>query len=351
LLQRFLSREFPKRNQQLLAARWRWQYQQSAERLQTPVRVWLGGMDGAVIAHHGLIPVTLQAGGVRVPSGWFVDTIVSAEHRQKGLGPRLLLEGDRVVPLALSLGQTKEMRKIALNLGWKSVADLQRSQLLLNPGNVLRNRLPAGVRQVAGGVLLGFQHWQARRHRIETRADGSRLLEQRNVVRFGSGHDALWEEVAGDLKCAVVRDSSFLNWKWVDQPGQKIVRLEWLEEGRCRGVAVLLLPELTPTYRYQRVFLADLVVPLGCPGLVQEVLRSIIETTRRLGGDSIECLHSDSRLTAQLAACGFQSRPPERVLLVRIPEDCDADLRERLWDPNGWYLTMADSDIDRPSTV
>ena len=348
-LREFLAREFPNRDPQLLPARWRWLYEQSAERLGVAHRVWLATLNGSVIGHHGLIPVTVQVGAQTVPSGWFVDTVVATEHRQLGIGPQLLLAGDRGVPLALSLGQTPQMRAIALNLGWQQVAPLQRSQLLLRPANVLEGRLPAGVRHLAGGLLGGLQtlrRWQAeRRSSTSVRSDA----ELREVERFCSRHDQLWRQAAADLSCAVVRDASFLNWKWVDQPGQQFTRLELLSGGECLGVVVLMVRQPSSAYRYRRAFISDLVVSFRQPDVVRTLLSEAINASIRLGADAVECLHIDRRLTEHLAALGFQPRPPGRVLLVHVPEDCPPEVRQRWLDPDGWFITQADSDIDRPS--
>jgi hypothetical protein len=241
------------------------------------------------------------------------------------------------------------MRAIALNLGWQQVAPLQRSQLLLRPAKVLEGRLPAGVRHLAGGLLGGLQtlrRWQAeRRSSTSVRSDA----ELREVERFCSRHDQLWRQAAADLSCAVVRDASFLNWKWVDQPGQQFTRLELLSGGECLGVVVLMVRQPSSAYRYRRAFISDLVVSFRQPDVVRTLLSEAINASIRLGADAVECLHIDRRLTEHLAALGFQPRPPGRVLLVHVPEDCPPEVRQRWLDPDGWFITQADSDIDRPS--
>jgi hypothetical protein len=50
-----------------------------------------------------------------------------------------------------------------------------------------------------------------------------------------------------------------------------------------------------------------------------------------------------------LQSLGFRLREPERFLMVHLPEDCDSQMSSRLLAADQWFITQADSDIDRPS--
>jgi hypothetical protein len=65
------------------------------------------------------------------------------------------------------------------------------------------------------------------------------------------------------------------------------------------------------------------------------------------GADALVCLHINGRLGNCLQRAGFRMRQPTRYLLVR-PETVDDRLRRQLLDPDGWFVTHGDSDIDRP---
>ena len=122
-----------------------------------------------------------------------------------------------------------------------------------------------------------------------------------------------------------------------------------LFRSECLGVAVLVLREPSPSYVYRRAFLTDLVVPLEQPEVTRFLLGAVIEASIRLGADAVECLHSHATLTGHLRSVGFRLREPGRFLMVHLPEDCDSDVRSRLLAADQWFVTQADSDIDRPS--
>jgi hypothetical protein len=104
----------------------------------------------------------------------------------------------------------------------------------------------------------------------------------------------LWRESSRGISCAVVRDSSYLNWKYVEQPGQHFIRVELLDDEKVCG-----------------------------------------------------SLHINAFLTRALRDCGFILRRPERFLLVDPGPLTGAALASVL-SGESWYVTQGDSDIDRP---
>jgi hypothetical protein len=182
-------------------------------------RVWLHRDEGAIVGQMGSIPVRVKIGDDHVNTGWLVDTMVMEDYRHQAVGSRLMVEAQDDQPFSLSLGQSAEMREIQFRLGWKQVAPLQIAQLLVRPGNVLKGKMPAPA---AWAADLGLRASSA----LRMRSAGGPTLIPAVVERFDQRHDALWEMAAGHLTCAVVRDASYLNWKYVAQPGQDFLRLQ-----------------------------------------------------------------------------------------------------------------------------
>jgi GNAT superfamily N-acetyltransferase/acyl carrier protein len=336
----FQAREWPHRDPTLIPARWRWMFVESARRLGTEPRAWLHRSDGEIVGHMGSIPVRLQVGGDVLDTGWLVDTMVASEHRLRGLGSRLMVEAHEDQPFSLSLGQTAEMREIQLRLGWRQVAPLQVAQYLIRPERVLRGKLPRPAALAAG---LGLRATSAVRELVRGQARPC----VREVERFDARHDTLWQSVAPTVGCGVVRDASYLNWKYVDQPGQRFVRLEMAEGDAVTGVAILALRDPDASYKYRRALLVDLVVPLSSDLVLQGVISAAVEAASTRGADAMVCMHIGPQVTHALKACGFSLRRPERVLLVDTGS-LPAALQSRLSDGSGWLVTQGDSDIDRP---
>jgi hypothetical protein len=172
-------------------------------------------------------------------------------------------------------------------------------------------------------------------------------VRAREIAGFDAGHDALWREASRDLTCAVVRDASYLNWKYVEQPGQTFVRLEVADGDVVKGVAVLTFREPDAAYRYRRAWLVDAVTPLSDDRWLGHVLQSACQAAAERGADAVECLHVGPRLTRGLKRAGFFLRTPQRFLLVD-PGPLTGSARDAALGAEGWFVTQGDSDIDRP---
>lgn len=312
----------------------------SARRLARAPLVWLYRDAGIVVGHMGSIPVRLKLGDEERDTGWLVDTMVLPAYRNRAVGSRLMVEAHEQQPFSLSLGQTAEMREIQFRLGWQQVAPLQTAQLLVRPANVLKGKLPRPAAIAAG---LGIRASATLRDLLSER----RQCAARIIGRFDERHDRLWAATSRHMTCAVVRDASYLNWKYVDQPGQQFLRLELLDGDDLKGIAVWMFRNADEVYRYRRAFLVDLVAPLADASTLRQVIRAACTAAAAGEADALICHHVGARLTDALRDCAFHLRKPERFLLVD-PGPLSGQARERVLSAANWFVTQGDSDIDRP---
>ena len=336
----FQKAAWPRRRADWVLPRWRWMSVDSARRLGVDPRIWLYRDAGQVVGYTGAIPVRVKIGPEVRNSAWLVDTMVLEAYRSKAVGSRIMVQAHEDLPFALSLGQTAEMREVQLRLGWRRVAALEVAQLLIRPENVLKGKLPWPAAVAAG---LGLRASSAVRDLLRERTRS----EVREVSRFDDRHDRLWASASSSMPCAVVRDASYLNWKYVDQPGQEFLRLEIVEAGEVKGIAVLSFREPDDVYQYRRAFLVDLVAPLGDESRLAQLLEAASAAAAERGADALTCLHIGAPLTKALRQHGFRLREPERYLLVD-PGDLEPRTLDTVLSADSWFVTHGDSDIDRP---
>jgi acyl transferase domain-containing protein/acyl carrier protein len=337
---RFQYIAFPTRQAELVPSRWRWMFVESARRLGVRPQFWVHRENGGIVGQKGFIPVRLKAGQQTVPTGWLVETMVLDAFRHHAVGSRLMSLAHDDQPFSLSLGQSAEMREIQLRLGWVQVAPLQIGQRVINPAQVLSGKMP---RPAAWAAVLGLKASTLMRDLVRDR----RQTEVREIAEFTDVHDRLWHQVAAHYQCAVVRDASYLNWKYVHQPGQEFLRLAILEDGRLLAIAVWMFRPPDAQYRYGRAFLVDLVAPLSDAAMMERVVAAACAAVEGDGVDALFCHHTDGRLTRALRTCGFLMRKPERFLLVDA-DGLRAEAKAVVLDPGAWFVTQGDSDIDRP---
>jgi NAD(P)-dependent dehydrogenase (short-subunit alcohol dehydrogenase family)/acyl carrier protein len=336
----FFNEAFPHRTEELAQTRWRWMFLESASRLAVEPRVWLARDQEKVVGHHGSIPVKVKIGKNVLNSAWHVDTRVLEQYWSQAVGGRLMAQATDDLPFSLSLGQTVQSRQMIKHLGWQQVATLQIAHFLIHPERVLQGKLSASVASAAG---LALRASRAARDMFRSRAAGI----TRTISEFDARHDKLWNSASMDIGCAVVRDASYLNWKWVSQPGQELVRIEQHDGNACNGVAVLMFRDPDRVFPYRRAFLVDLVVRLSDRRSTQDLISAACQMAAEHGADSVVCMHTSAQLGRALRGNGFMFREPTRYLLVSTGGLSESD-REMVLTESNWFLTQSDSDIDRP---
>ncbi|MBM4000071.1 MAG: hypothetical protein FJ297_11135 [Planctomycetes bacterium] len=284
----------------------------------------------------------LWVSGKEWASAWFVETMVLEPFRGTSIGPAVIMKAVESLPFNLSLGQTPQMRELQYRLGWRCVTPLKTMVMPLNPLRLAFAK--SKYRMVAVG-LAGVMRAASVLRRLSS--VGCPQLESSDVVRFDVRHDELWQSVQSGYACAVVRDASYLNWKYVDQPGQEFIRLDLRCGGRLRALAVMSISDPDSVYSYRRAFIVDLVVPLGDRAILVGVFKAIARECRVRDVDAIVLQVSHPAVERAAPVCGYLRRPPTRHLLVR-PQHPDPGVAANVMNGDGWFLTMGDSDIDRP---
>jgi hypothetical protein len=267
--------------------------------------------------------------------------MVLEAYRGKAVGPMVVKKALEDLPLNLSLGQTPEMRALQFALGWVEVAPLSSFAYALHPSAVVEGKVAPMLKPLAATALWGRQRWRTVRATSDADAD------VREVDRFGADHDRLWARVGPRFTCAVVRDASYLNWKYVAQPGQHFRRLEIRRGEDIVAVVVVTTRDQEPGYAYRRGFIIDLVVDPEDRPAVHAALRAACERLQRDGADLAWCDVINPVLERELEACGFLRREATRWLLVSTA-GADTAAAAALCDPQAWLVTAGYSDIDRP---
>jgi GNAT superfamily N-acetyltransferase len=337
----FQRETFPERDIALIEPRWRWMFEESAQRLGVSPMVWVYRAATGIVAHQGAIAVRCKVGEHILTTGWFVETMVHESHRGRAVGPMLVKKALEDLPFNLSLGQTEQMREMQRALGWVQVGPLPVAALAVRARRVLAGKGAVAVRPAAALALF------------LRRAAGTYVLGSVHgvdVVRdapLGSDHDALWERVSCDLPVAVVRDASFLEWKYRTQPGQRFITLDVRRGGSLIGFVAFVMRPPDRSYKYARAIVTDMVVPPSDASAVRACTRVLHDAARREGADLISIGLNQPAIQAELSRQGYMTRAHERVMLVAPGAD-DHPVRRWLDQPDAWLLSTSDSDIDRP---
>lgn len=285
----------------------------TAARLKTGQQIWVGGWDG--------------------------DYFVEKDYRK---GNTLF----RLVKLAAQLKQeqgmdfsfgvpVEDMKKISVTiLNSKEIGRVRKFVKVLNVEPFISERLKKkwpvwAAAQVGNAIGCLFSlpwTWGKSRYSV------------REIDHFDDSFDCFWSEIADKLPVGFVRDTEYLNWRFVAIPGIKYKILKAEDKGRVLGYCVLRVRGDT----FRRGYIMDIVA--GDIMAFQDLMKAALRYFRSCGVDIVIFWFLGPRkMTNTLKGLGFVERHLDRTLTIqthnpRFPV-------ELAGDPNNWYLTTADCDM------
>ncbi|MCC6670132.1 MAG: hypothetical protein IT458_03670 [Planctomycetes bacterium] len=335
------------------AARWQWQFASNPYvALRRPV-IAVAVLGDEVVGHHAAFPLPLRVDGSVRTFLCSCDMVAEPRHRITAipLAQRIASQGD-----VLASGGSPQARRIGSLLGLRPVT-LTRQHLILTRRQggavrrMLRRRLPGFLRSFAGPRAAAFlapmlRPGSARRSRPLPRYAGSLQVEP--LARFGAGHDALWRELSAHARFGLAKDSTYLNWRYVDAPATSLRCAQVRDRGgAARGEVVFGL----------RAGLDDDLEPCGQDGEIFELfladpsdgdaLRALVgHACRELdqaGVDTIATTGLLRRWHAAFEELGFH-RSEEEHRETWVTVGARGPSVQAVGDPDAWLVSAGDGD-------
>lgn len=210
-------------------ARHRWQYFDHPETRAQPSRMWVGERSGKVVAYLAAFPMRLKIGDT---TRWILlpcDLMVAKEARfGPNLGWKLMSECVAASSgFGLSLAHSSAAATLFEKLGWRAqmigpIYMCPRDGAPVASRLLTPERMPARLKElpwpllqrIATPVLTGA----LRAVNFAHRPRAAKALTVRPVSHFGAEYDALFAALAPRFPIIGVRDSAFLNWRFLDDP-------------------------------------------------------------------------------------------------------------------------------------
>jgi GNAT superfamily N-acetyltransferase len=297
-------------------------------------------MDGErVIGMHGHMPLRFSLGGERRMGFLAHDDLLSSDYRGQGLG-KVMLSGvaEQSPPFAGALWHNEPNRRLYGKCGWVEVPDFFPWVKILDPMSAVRGRLGEGLLARTAAALLGAG--LRARDLASPRASSSLRVEE--ISAFDSRFDELFDAAAPSLEASVVRDAAYLNWKFVEKPGNRYLRLAAADAGdSLAGYAVLRTDRTEDELRGKIV---DLLADPRRPEAFAALIGRSLEELRGRGAARVEVACTHEPFCAQLRRFGFlRANTPLRFMLSQWE-----GIIEPAWVESArhWYLCFADADGD-----
>lgn len=308
------------------AAYYRWMY---LDNPAGPAVVYSARLGDRIIASFAVAPKVFQVTGERVLVGKTMDMFTDPEYQGKGLMSRCTAE---VFDRALEAG----MRGWYLTPSPNSYPIVKhRWRYNEGPDVIFRARIlryepvlgamakPAGAARFLGRVIDHLRDWgRSRREPVAVeRLEG-----------FGEETDRLWRAVAPGYPVALVRDSTYMNWRYVDNPDHYTI-LGVRRDGRLVGIVVLAetLRRGVPVGE-----IVDFVCGVDDDDTFRQLVAAAVDHSRARGHALVQSWSiRGTALDRRIRRAGL------RINRTSIPFFTSPGLRG-VADPEAWLLTQGD---------
>lgn len=200
-------------------SRWEWQYLRSP--FSTDIQVFVAECGTELAGATTRLPFDLRRGGETVRAYFSVESMVHPDYRRRGIMKSLYRQTADVMPLLYSKGTNPDMYELLIGFGYKVVRPNTYLVKYLSPWK------------------LALQRYDLYKATPRFSDQGAREDGFEPVRTFGQEFDDFWGRVAGGFPGIVVKDSAYMNWRYVEIPHKKYHLYYKVKEGKIVCALVL----------------------------------------------------------------------------------------------------------------
>ncbi|MFQ6104546.1 MAG: GNAT family N-acetyltransferase [Candidatus Glassbacteria bacterium] len=303
-------------------------------------------LDSQLIGALGAIPKKMKVNDMTLVGTHELDMMVKKEYRNLGVffklfKFRLSNRPERKVSMSFGLNDSVLRAFAQRFLGYRDVDTIPEFVRVLDTSHYLRQRFGDRILGKLLEIPLLFIFLMIDFLSHLTALVPSLRYRIAAVDRFENGFDELWNRVSMQMGIAVVRDSAYLNWRYVENP-QCNYEIYVAKDSRG-GVAGFIIFTLLPAPHEHGVILEFIVDPKKWwVGFI--LLRKTLSRMKACSAKTAVSWSFPHQWTSWLLkATGFHRRGQNLFLQVRrISEGLEW---EYLTDSSKWFISIGDNDF------
>jgi hypothetical protein len=314
---------------------WRWKLRHWPS---DAANVWLATSKGEAVSHYGGIPLRYSLDGSAAGAMISVDAMTAPEFRRRGLltqGVTRAFADWKAHGIAFTLGlPNAQWGSRTAAAGWQPLFPLQWLVRPLRPEVFAARRLGLPWLRHAGVVSRLWQRWMRNRPRPDSQ------VEFREVTKADYIFDRLWERGASSAGFSVVRDSAWVQWRFLASPARRYDVVLGQRNGTPVGYWAT---HVAKTDDKTSAFLAELFVPERDEAARESLLAGAIARANEAGADILAALAvPGTTFHASLHRAGFLRGPAFGVHIVPFAAALPL---ERMRRPASWHFSGAEFDV------
>jgi hypothetical protein len=329
----------------LTYSHWKWKYQDNpAGKALSAVAV----NKDKIVGQIGAIPVRFSVNGIEIVGSQEVDIAVQTAHRKPStfytlctLRLKINEENNIGFCYGFTVDTTSKLSQTVMH--FKQVGTIARLVKVLDPEPFLKKRIPLkGLPSLLSAPLRTSQRIT---HFLQARAPKGTQIKK--VSYFDYRFDSLWNRVKGDYPIMTVRDTQYLNWRYIDIPDVAYDIFSIESEYTSEILGFIVLREKHDTLPIGQI--VDIVTSRGQDGIITRTL--LAEAVRLFWKKKVALvtcwMFSHCHVFSELIDLGFQKREKEgRHLVFRNTNLVNPALpNEIAMNMENWYLCIGDSDF------
>ena len=302
--------------------------------------IWLatGGTNDKIISSGIMMPCRIQIGGKQVLGFQAVDAITHKASRRQGIFTALTKQqlqdfAEMKVPIVITFPLDKAL-SIVSKLGWCEIASIRRWAKPLKSKPYLSTKLGnnfictycANFIDMVLKVLSKDQFYgQSSKYKIK------------EIKEFDERFDVLWNNVSRYFGAIVVRNSQYLNWKYVNNPN-KNYKIFYIDKGDDLAGFIVFSVERELAHIVDILTEKDHEIINHLIGYTVRYLR-----TQNVTSISFEALEGNF-YAGYFKRFGFRLRPDAGSFAIYIPSSNNPD-QSLLLNHRNWFITIGDRDV------
>jgi len=287
---------------------WYWKY--TDQNPQGRSFIWLIEQDGKILAHFAAVPYRLKVFSEELKASHSIAAMVTPEYQNRGL---LKFVGDK-------LFEELHHNNIPFTYGFPNKLSYDLHKTFMNYED-----------------LYFFDTWKTKE--ICRDSQGSDVLSFKAIGKFTEEFDALWQSCKDEYKIAVVRDKSYLNWRYLQRPDGKYYPFGIYRQNVLSGYVVL---KLYHDDRIQKGHILDIFARPDDKEVLSKAVDVSMDFFDEQKVDEVTCWICGNGLIEDVFKEKIFFQESTHVpLVIRVDEEFDHS--GPLKDSSNWYFTMGDS--------
>lgn len=339
-------------NTKSIIERWEWATTRNPHKEGAQSSGWIcrENKSNKIVGHFGIIPISLKYKNNLYTAVWGRALVVLPEFRQLGIGPFLvasvLKETESKAIAFLIAGGNPEVYAMYKKFGFVDMGHIPLYVRINRIHHIIHSkvkvRLVSSFLSMLGDCMVKIMHMpsQIRRYVCKKRKD----IVITEITCFDESFNTLWENASASFNLMVKRDSTYLNWRFVDQPYWKYKIFKASRKNNHNPVGYIVLREGESRGLRTGIISEIFAAPNDASVMLSLVNVASSYFAKRNDIALVRCTMLHKEFEHILKRCGFINIPSSsHFMFTNINQEFD---RNFFANRDNWFLDYADADLD-----